>query len=182
MTTPNEILTFWFGKEPFEARDAWFQGGPAFDEECRIFSPTWERAQSGELSEWLKAPDTLLPFVILTDQIPRNIFREDARAFATDAMALKAAQTAVANGWDKSMNQFQRVFLYLPFEHSEDLAMQNESIRLYKGLGGAQWLEFAVKHRKLIEQFGRFPHRNAVLGRTSTEAETAFMASQGRGF
>jgi len=182
MTAPKDLLTFWFGQEPYQMRDAWFYGGPEFDEECRAFTSAWESAHSGALFSWLDEPGSLLAFIILTDQIPRNIFREDARSFATDPVALEAAQTAVAKGWDNAMNPFQRMFLYLPFEHSEDLNMQNESIRLYTDLGGAQWLEFAEKHRQLIQRFGRFPHRNAVLGRASTKEEIAFMEAQGRGF
>lgn len=182
VTGPNDILTFWFGEQPYQMREAWFHGGPAFDAECRAFEAIWESARNGALTSWLAEAESLLAFVVLTDQIPRNIFREDSRSFATDSIALAAAKTAITKGWDKTMNPFQRMFLYLPFEHSEVQEMQDESVRLYTDLGGAQWLEFAEKHRMLIQQFGRFPHRNAVLGRASTPAELAFMETQGRGF
>lgn len=114
--------------------------------------------------------------------MPRNIFREDARSFATNAHALVAAQNAGAKGWDKAMHEFEAVFLYLPYEHAEDIDIQNYSVRLYTALGGSGWMEFVVKHKEIIEQFGRFPHRNALLGRESTLEEIAFMETHDRSF
>lgn len=182
MTGPNDILTFWFGDDRTIVRSDWFKGGPAFDEKCRAFLPAWKKARDGSLDAWREAPDSLLAFVVLTDQIPRNCFREDDRAFASDDIALAAARQAVAAGWDRDMTKLERVFLYLPFEHAEDMAMQNESIRLYTALGDAEYLKFAEAHRVIVERFGRFPHRNALLGRANTPEETAFLEEHGRGF
>ena len=182
MAEPSDIHASWFGKEPYERRDVWFQGGPEFDDAFHQFQPDWEKANAGQLDHWLETPESLLAFVILTDQIPRNIFRDDARSFAMDARALASAQHAVAKGWDKAMHEFEAVFLYLPYEHAEDLDVQNECVRLYTALGGAGWMEFVIKHQEIVQQFGRFPHRNAVLGRQSTPEELAFMESHGRGF
>ena len=182
MAEPSDIHAFWFGKEPYESRDVWFRGGQEFDDACRRFQPDWEMANTGALDHWLETPESLLAFVILTDQIPRNIFREDARSFATDARALSAAQHAVAKGWDKAMHEFEAVFLYLPYEHAEDINVQNESVRLFTELDGGDWMDFVIKHQQIIAQFGRFPHRNAALGRQSTPEELAFMEDHGRGF
>lgn len=182
MTTPADILTFWYGDDRGETREAWFKGGPAFDAECAAFLPAWELARDGALDDWQASPESLLAFVILTDQIPRNCFRKDGRAHATDAAALDAARQAVAAGWDQEMSLLERVFLYLPFEHAEDITMQTESVRLFSALGVDSYLQFAESHRAVIERFGRFPHRNALLGRADTPAETAFMKEHGRGF
>ena len=182
MAKPSDIHAFWFGKEPYKRRDVWFQGGHEFDDACRQFQPDWEKANNRALEHWLETPESLLAFVILTGQIPRNIFREDARSFATDARALSAAQHAVAKGWDKAMQGFEAVFLYLPYEHAEDINVENESVRLYTELGGDDWMKFLIKHQETIAQFGRFPHKNAALGRQSTPEELAFMEDRGRGF
>lgn len=182
MADAADILAFWFGDDPDVERKAWFEGGPAFDDECRRFLPDWEDLRAGGREGWRAAPSSLLAYVVLADQIPRNCFREDGRAFATDAAALAAARHAVAQGWDMVMRRNERLFLYLPYEHAEDLAMQDESMRLFGGLGDAYLLEFAEKHRDLIRRFGRFPHRNAMVGRTDTAEEAAFMAAHGRGY
>lgn len=182
MADPVEILRFWYGDDPEAKRDEWFHGGPSFDEQCRRFRPDWEAARAGELDGWLTAPTSLLAFVLLTDQIPRNMFRDDGRAYATDAQALAAAQRAVAHGWDLVMRKRERQFLHLPFEHAEDLAMQAECLRLFRALGDDELVGYAQAHYDIIERFGRFPHRNAMLGRTSTPEELAFVAEHGRGF
>lgn len=182
MADASEILAFWFGDDPETVRDEWFKGGPPFDAACRRFEPDWEAARAGRLDGWLAAPTSLLAFVILTDQMPRNLFREDGRAFATDDRALAAARHAVAQGWDRVMRKLERVFLYLPYEHAEDLAAQEECLRLFQGLDDPHFLEYAAAHHRLIERFGRFPHRNAVLGRAPTPEETTFLAEHGRGF
>lgn len=182
MTTPEDILTFWYGDDRTEAREAWFKGGPAFDVACANFLPAWEAARDGALEDWRTAPESLLAYVILTDQIPRNCFRKDGRAHATDAQALDAARQAVAAGWDAEMSMLERVFLYLPFEHAEDMDMQTESVRLFTALGVDSYRQFAAAHQAVIERFGRFPHRNVLLGRTDTPAEIAYMKEHGRGF
>lgn len=182
MADPVEILRFWYGDDPDKKWDVWFKGGPAFDDACRRFEPDWDRARAGDLEGWRDAPTSLLAYVLLTDQIPRNIFREDGRAYATDVLALAAARHAVAQGWDKVMRKLERLFLYLPYEHAEDMATQDACVALYEDLGDPQYVEYAESHRRLIRRFGRFPHRNVMLGRTSTPEEAAFLAEHGRGF
>lgn len=178
----EDVLTFWYGGDPTVARDDWFHGGPEFDEACRAFAGDWREAQAGALDAWLDAPRSLLAYVILTDQIPRNIFREDPQTFATDEQALAAARRAVEQGWDRDMLLLERLFLYLPYEHSEDIGVQKESVRLYESLGDANYLKFAQAHYDIVARFGRFPHRNDVLGRDSTAEERAFLDEHGRGF
>ncbi len=182
MAEPGDILAFWFGDDPDAVRQDWFEGGPAFDAACRRFRPAWEAARAGDFDDWRRAPSSLLAYVILTDQIPRNLYRKDARAFQTDDQALAAARLAIRHGWDRVMRKQERLFLYLPFEHAEDLATQEESLRLYQDLGEANYVEYAQAHLDLIRRFGRFPHRNVLLGRESTAEEIAFMAEHGRGY
>ena len=120
---------------------------------------------------------------ILLDQVPRNLFRSDPKAFATDTKALDIAQSVVAKGWDKSLTDHQRVFLYLPFEHSEDLSVQQTSLNLYRGIGeDSDWYDYALKHEVIVRKFGRFPHRNQVLDRESTPEEVAFLKQPGSSF
>lgn len=182
MADAADILEFWYEGDPSVKRETWFRGGPTFDDACRRFEPDWEDARAGGRDDWLAAPTSLLAFVILTDQIPRNLFREDGRAHATDAQALAAARLAVTHGWDVVMGKFERVFLYMPFEHAEDLAAQQESVRLFEALGDADYVGYAEAHLRVVERFGRFPHRNGLLGRESTPDEIAFMAEHGKGF
>lgn len=182
MPDPSDILEFWYRGDPDSIWDKWFHGGPEFDEACRKFEPDWEAARSGALDGWLAAPTSLLAYVLLTDQIPRNVFREDGRAYATDARALAAARHAVDHGWDLVMRKLERLFLYLPYEHAEDLATQRECVRLYEKLGDPHYVGFAESHLRIVEQFGRFPHRNGMIGRVSTPEEEAFLTEHGRGF
>jgi uncharacterized protein (DUF924 family) len=191
------LLDFWFGLDP--ARH--WQPDPALDAEIGArFGRLWEEQQSlvtpakagasgrngahssrdpgfrrdDAVGEYLQSPDHALAAVILFDQFPRNMFRGDRRAFATDKLARHIAGSAVDRGLDTRLPVERRLFLYLPFEHSEDLADQDRSVRLIRALGRPDWADFAVKHRDVIARFGRFPHRNAVLGRESTEDEIAF--------
>ena len=182
MADAADILAFWYGEDPDTAREEWFEGGPAFDDLCRRFQPDWEDARAGGRAGWVDAPSSLLAFVILTDQIPRNLFRKDERAFATDARARAATRHALVHGWDQVMRPLERLFLYLPLEHSEDLRDQRDCVRLYEAMGVERYVEYARKHLELIERFGRFPHRNVMLGRTSTADEEAFLEAKGRGF
>ena len=182
MTTPEAILTFWYGDDRAETREVWFNGGPPFDAACRDFLQAWQAARDGVLADWRTAPESLFAYVILPDQSPRHSLREDGRGHATRAQALEAARQAVAAGWDKDMLLLERVFLYLPYEHAEDRAAQAESVRLFSGLGVDSYLQYAESHRAIIERFGRFPHRNKLLGRTDTPDEIAFMKEHGRGF
>lgn len=185
------VLAFWFGEpgspEHGKPRAAWFAKDAAFDAEIRRrFLALHASAALGERDRWRASPDTLLALVIVLDQFSRNLHRNDARAFSQDAAALAAAQEMIARGWDRERLPVERQFVYLPFEHAEDLAMQDRSIELFtslenyaetKGLTG--WAE---KHRVIIRRFGRFPHRNAALGRAATPEEAAFLKEPGSGF
>ena len=174
--TSQDILEFWFGQD----RKAWFEKRTAFDEEIRSrFLVLYETALAGGLAAWRDAPRSCLALVILLDQFPRNMFRGTARAFAADPLALDAARAIVAQGWDKAMTPDERVFAYLPFEHSEALEDQERSLKLFEGNANFEW---ARKHWEIIRRFGRFPHRNAALGRASTPEEIAFLATPGSGF
>jgi len=187
----REVLAFWFG-EPGSAdfgkpRPAWFRKDPAFDEEIRHrFLALHARAALGELERWHDDPDSLLALIVVLDQFSRNLYRDDPRAFSQDAAALACAQLALERGWDEARMPVERQFAYLPFEHAEDLAMQDRSVELFTALeafpetkGLAGWAE---KHRVIIRRFGRFPHRNAALGRPSSPEESAFLKEPGSSF
>lgn len=190
--TADEILAFWFGApgspQHGQQRDAWFRKDPAFDAAIAArFGATVEAALAGGLHTWLVQPVTTLALILLLDQFTRNIFRDTARAFAGDTLALQAARALVDAGSDRALEPLQRVFVYLPFEHAEDAAMQDESLRLFSALAAAvpgldDMLDYARRHRDVIRRFGRFPHRNAALGRVSTAAETAFLTQPGSRF
>jgi uncharacterized protein (DUF924 family) len=169
----DEVLRFWFTDD---ARPFWFKRDAAFDAAIRErFSALVDRAHAGELDDWLDTPEGALALVILLDQFPRNIHRDHPAAFACDARAREAAGRAIALGHDRRLDPEQRTFLYLPFEHSESLADQERSLGLFTALGNAEQLDYAVRHHEIIARFGRFPHRNAILGRSSTPEEKAFL-------
>jgi uncharacterized protein (DUF924 family) len=173
----QSVLDFWFRGN--EERKEWFQKDPAFDDEIRArFLPLYEEAARGALAAWKHSPSECLALIILLDQFPRNMFRGDARTYATDALALDAARHAVAAGYDRSLSEIERTFIYLPFEHSENLADQETALRLFAGHANYEW---ARKHWEIVRRFGRFPHRNAVLGRQSTPAEIEFLGQPGSG-
>ena len=197
--TPEAVLEFWFGKLdadglPSSAVAArWFAGGVAFDEEIRQrFRELVEQALAGGLEAWADSSRELLALVIVLDQLPRNLFRGDARSFAGDARALRLSRDAVDAGWARRLLPAERNFLYLPFEHAESLAEQERCCALYRELldaGPAAGrplfagsLEYAERHRVVIARFGRFPGRNAALGRESTLEEAAFLAENPTGF
>lgn len=164
------VLDFWFG----EAKGQWWRGPPDLDAEIRTrFEELWHRERHRTPGELLAAPEDALAAVILFDQFPRNMFRGHADQFSTDSLALAVAKGAVANGYDDGMTPDQRAFLYMPFEHSEVLADQRQSLLLFTALGDAELLHFARLHHDIIERFGRFPHRNAILGRKPTAIEAA---------
>jgi uncharacterized protein (DUF924 family) len=173
---PQQLLDFWFGQN----RKAWFEKNSAFDEEIRArFLALYEQAVAGGLADWQQAPKSCLALVILLDQLPRNMFRGTARAFTADPLALAAARIIVERGWDRDMTEDERTFAYLPFEHSESLEDQEKSLRLFEGNANYEW---ARRHWEIIRRFGRFPHRNAVLGRASTAEEIKFLKQPGSGF
>lgn len=174
------LLDFWFGPAGSAGgkRDIWFEPDPHFDAALRErFLDDQQRAAAGEYDDWLAAPETALALVLLLDQLPRNIYRGTPAAYASDAQARRAARAALARGHDRRLAPVERLFLYLPFEHSEDLADQALSVRLLAALRGLDpdTGRYAERHREIIARFGRFPHRNAILGRASTPEEEAFL-------
>ncbi|MGP0088881.1 MAG: DUF924 family protein [Xanthobacteraceae bacterium] len=173
---PSDILQFWrTGGE-----QKWFTRDDAFDAEIRRqFLPAYERATSGHLDDLEVTPDGALALLILLDQMPRNMFRGTARAYATDPLARAVAQRALARGFDRSFPPPERQFFYLPFMHSEALADQERSVELYRDAGDADGLKYAEQHAAIIRRFGRFPHRNPLLGRPTTAEEQAFLDAGG---
>jgi uncharacterized protein (DUF924 family) len=172
----EDVLAFWREAGPKQ----WFTKDRAFDAEIsKRFFATWTAAATGHLSAWQDTPDGALALVIVLDQFPRNMFRDEARAFETDSLARAVADRAIGRGFDRSVPQSERVFFYLPFEHSEAAADQSRCIALVRAMGNADLLTWAELHADIIRRFGRFPHRNDVLGRTSTPNELAFLANGG---
>ena len=177
----GRVIAFWFAGPgapgPGPTRPIWFEEDPAFDEEVGArFTRDLERAAAGELDRLTATPEGCLALVILLDQFPRNAFRGTPRAFETDAKARKVANSALARDFDRRLTPVQRQFLYMPFQHSESLADQDRSVALFRALGDEQSLDYALRHRDAIARFGRFPHRNAILGRESTPEEREFLA------
>ncbi len=187
MNTARDVLQFWFGDTPGTRRKEWFVKDPAFDAEIRArFLDLHEAATHGELAAWNEAADSALALIVLTDQFPRNLFRGEARAFATDPIAFATAHHVLARGWDAAMRPVERMFVYLPYEHSEVLSDQEKSLQLFEPLGAFEetkdTVEYARKHWEIVKRFGRFPHRNAALGRPGTPEETEFLKQPGSGF
>ncbi len=181
-----QVLDFWFGDRA-GARDEWFRKDPAFDALIRErFGAAVEAALTGAYAAWTDEPRGTLALVVLLDQFPRNIHRDTPRMYDGDARALAIAQAAVAAGIDAALSPYERLFLSLPFEHAEDLAMQDRSLALFGALarepGLASQLEWAHKHAAIVRRFGRYPHRNAILGRASSPAEIAFLDEPGSRF
>ncbi|HWA38341.1 MAG TPA: DUF924 family protein [Burkholderiales bacterium] len=176
----QEVLDFWFRGDARDPR--WFRKDDAFDREIRErFLPLYEAAAAGSLAAWLLRATECLALVIVLDQFPRNMFRGTARAFATDEQARDAARLLLAHGWDLSMPPERRLFAYLPFEHSEALADQDLACERMAGFDEEQ-RRYAEAHRDIVRRFGRFPHRNAALGRPSTAEEIEFLRQPGSGF
>ncbi len=185
----EQVLDFWFGPAQTRgsARVEWFRKDPAFDEEIRDrFLKLYETGAAGGLAGWRARAGDCLALIILLDQFPRNMFRDSARSFATDALALEAARHALAASHAEGALPVERLFFSLPFEHSETLADQDISCRLIEPLAAfpetvGVW-PFALKHREIIVRFGRFPHRNEALGRVSTPDELEFLRQPGSRF
>jgi len=176
VTTPADILAFW--REA--GRDRWYRKDDAFDDEVRRrYLELWRAAAAGELSSWEASDDGALALVIVLDQFPRNMFRGDARTYASDALAREVADRAIERGVDVRIDPALREFLYLPFMHSEQLPDQLRCIELSRKAGHAENLKWAEHHADIIRRFGRFPHRNRVLGRTTTPDEQAFLEEGG---
>jgi uncharacterized protein (DUF924 family) len=175
LEAPAAIVAFWREAGP----DRWFKKDAAFDDEIkRRFLATHEAAAAGRLTDWEQSAEGALALLILLDQFPRNMFRSEARAFATDPLARAVTSRAILNGFDGAFPNM-RGFFYLPFEHSENLADQERGLALYKAVGDEDGLKWAVLHADIIRRFGRFPHRNAVLGRVTTPDEQAFLDGGG---
>ena len=187
----DDVLLFWFGRfgdaDYGRFREFWFRGPPDLDSEIRErFLADHEAAATGALDAVRETARGSLALVLLLDQFPRNMFRGDARAFATDPQAAAVADGALSRGLDRDLDTLERLFLYLPFEHSESLDAQRRSVALMEGLGDFENAERSVqsahRHLEIIERFGRFPHRNTVLGRESTPEEMAFLKEPNSSF
>lgn len=174
---PRDVLDFWFSPQ---VSRLWFASTPEFDRELRErFEPLLERATKGELRSWRETPEGALALVIVLDQFPLNMYRGQAKSYATGEQAVAVAKEAVARGFDRSLPHSELAFLYLPFMHSESMADQDQSVALFEKAGLTDNLGFARHHHELIRKFGRFPHRNAALGRKSTPEELAYLSSKG---
>ncbi len=183
----HAVIDVWFG-DGENANPEWFRKDPAFDVSIRTrFGAVIRAALAGELADWERTAPGALARIVVLDQFTRHAYRGTPRAFAGDALALAAAKALVASGRDRTLKALQRCFVYLPFEHSENLQDQAESLRLFGALAAehparAAELEWARKHEVVIARFGRFPHRNAILGRDSTAEELAFLEQPGSRF
>ena len=191
----REVLEFWFGPlssdgtaDPVHSR-RWWSKNPDFDREIeKHFGALHEAVARGEKSDWLESPRGRLASIIVLDQFSRNMFRGDPKSYDSDARALKLALDGLDRGDDRFLGPDERTFLYMPLVHSEDLAIQDRSVAIFTALAGElsgearksaeKTLEFAKKHREIVIMFGRFPHRNAVIGRTTTADEMAFIVHE----
>lgn len=190
MSRVDEVLEFWFGtgEEYGEFRKQWFEKDAEFDREVRErFLADYERAAAGELDAWSESVRGTLALVIVLDQFPRNMFRGEGRTHATDERAVTFARRAIDRGQDRELDVIQRWFLYIPFMHSESLADQDRSVELFAALGRerpdlTENVAYAEHHREIVARFGRFPHRNELLGRQSTAEEEEFLREPGSSF
>jgi uncharacterized protein (DUF924 family) len=199
MTIPEAVLEFWFadagtGVEAVAERSQlWFTGGTSFDDSVREhFEDLPPRALAGELDAWQAEPRTSLALVIALDQFPRNLYRGSARAFAFDSRACEVAEAALERGFDQEIGPLEATFLYLPFEHAENAAAQERCVSIFRTLVQRapaelrpqfeSFVSYAIRHQQVIDRFGRFPHRNAILGRPSTREEQAFLDAGGDTF
>jgi uncharacterized protein (DUF924 family) len=194
MTQADDILYYWFGPPGAEdsryevRRKLWFGKSEATDQEIRDrFLPAYQQAAAGDLDSWQDSPQTCLALIVLLDQFPRNLFRGTPQAFATDSRALTVAKGAIARQFDHQLLPLQRLFVYLPLEHSENLADQHQCVTLMQQAADispelADAHDYAIRHLRVIDQFGRFPHRNAILGRKSTPEEVEFLKQPGSSF
>lgn len=175
MTNGSEVVRFWRDAGP----KTWFTKDETFDGRCRGFEKAHQAAARRELMNWELEAESALALVLLLDQIPRNIYRYSPHAFASDLLAQGVTQRAIARGFDAATEVALRVFFYLPLEHAEDIGLQDEGLRLTAALPDPEYFKYAKIHRDIIARFGRFPHRNLVLGRASTAEELAFLAEGG---
>jgi uncharacterized protein (DUF924 family) len=195
----EDVLAFWLGHldelgiAPADVSARWYKKDETFDREVRVrFEVTWHRVRAGEYDTWLSTARGRLAYVLVLDQLSRNMFRNSARAFEGDEQALEAAERGVELGHDLDLHGDERVFLYMPFMHSENLVVQARGVELFRAFRDAaegrlrehvnRSLRYAERHRDIIAEWGRFPHRNNVLGRESTAAESAFLEQPGSSF
>ncbi|MAY61258.1 MAG: hypothetical protein CML29_03525 [Rhizobiales bacterium] len=178
--TPASVIDFWFNQL---TKEEWFVKKDDIDAKIRDRFLDLHLALSSEIApEWHESAEARLALIIVFDQFPRNMFRGSPHSFATDGLALAEARYAVATGLDKQVDTSRRPFFYMPFEHSERMEDQKRSVELFTDLGNELYLDYAVKHREVIETFGRFPHRNSILGRENSAEEEAYLAKPGAGF
>jgi uncharacterized protein (DUF924 family) len=176
IAAPEAVLAFWRAAGP----DRWFKKDTAFDEEIRrLFLETYEAAATGQLAEWESTAEGAFALLIVLDQFPRNMFRGSARIYAADSLARDVADRAIKRGFDQPFSARERTFFYLPFSHSENPADQERCVALSRAHSDAETLKWAEHHADIIRRFGRFPHRNAILGRATTADEQAFLDSGG---
>ena len=176
----RDILRFWFAEVPLEKH---FAKDEALDAEIAgRFGKLRDDVLASNAARWRGRPDTLLAAIILLDQFSRNIHRDTAQAFAADPLALALTREAIANGWDEAIDGERRAFLYMPLMHAEDPAVQRESVACFTRLGNAENLDYAREHEAVIDRFGRFPSRNAALGRPSTPEELTYLSRPGAGW
>jgi uncharacterized protein (DUF924 family) len=187
----GEVLDFWFGREGEpgygEFREAWFRKDPAFDADVtERFADLYEEAVAGGLDGWRDDARSCLALVIVLDQFPRNMFRGDGRTHAADGVALESSKYALEHALDRELPAFQKMFLYMPFMHSENREDQRRSVELFQLLadepGAPDVTSYAVSHREIVERFGRFPHRNGILDRETTPEEAEFLKTEGSSF
>jgi len=180
LATASQVLDFWFVRS---SPKQWFGKDPAFDQAMLTeFADTQVAAHQGELWTWRDTPQGRLAEVIVLDQFSRNLYRHDARQFASDPMALALAQEAIRVGDDQHLSQTERLFLYMPFMHSESRLIHQQAVQLFTALGLPDNLDYEYRHQAIIERFGRYPHRNAILGRESTPEELAFLQQPNSSF
>ena len=175
METPQSVLKFWFSDS---TRKRWFDSTPQFDRELTDrFLATWRSAAAGRLAEWEESPEGALALVIVLDQFPLNMFRDGPESFATEAASRDIARRAIDRGFDARLSDGQKGFLYMPFMHSENLQDQDRCVALFEAAGLTDSLKWARHHREIVRRFGRFPHRNGILGRESSDEERTYLDS-----
>lgn len=176
----QDILDFWFSPE---TQPNWFAKSDQFDQSLKEkFGDILEQTSRAELWSWRKNADGRLAEILVLDQFSRNIFRDTPRAFAQDSLALALAQEAISQDLDKQLSPEQRSFLYMPFMHSESKLIHEFALKLFQRLGNPENLEYEIKHKIIIDRFGRYPHRNQILGRESTEEELSFLTQPDSSF
>lgn len=180
LATPEDVLNFWFSQR---VKRLWFKKSTDFDREIKQhFLDTYQRGKTGALDDWRNDPHALLALIIVLDQFPRNMFRNTREAFATDKQAVELTKYALNNNYQQNLLPEEQSFLYMPLMHSENQKDQAKCVELFTELGREDNLKFAIKHQEIIDRFGRFPHRNDILGRESTPEKKEFLTQPGSSF